>query len=195
MPSGGRGTRTKGRSRRGMPRTETPLVAEATTTSKLSPPTVEGLRSTALLPLQPRGAVTAPTHRRSRWGGLIDLHASNRRPLTFAADLLVLTGACALIGVLPGWTAPLWALAVTVAGYLGGTYGDRDTIQTRGMLWYPGKAVLPAVLVAFIGLASGLLVQRAAILFVPVTVLALSGLRLLTWLVLASLRATGRGMS
>src|SRR3954452_25622534 len=119
MPSGGRGTRTKGRSRRGMPRTETPLVAEATTTSKLSTPTVEALRSPALVPLQPRIAVVAPRDRRSRWGGLLDLHASNRRPLTFAADLVVLTGACTLIGVLPGWTAPLWALAVTVAGYLG----------------------------------------------------------------------------
>src|SRR3954452_6049006 len=194
MPSGGRGTRTKGRSRRGMPRTETPLVAEATTTSKLSTPTVEALRSPALVPLQPRIAVVAPRDRRSRWGGLLDLHASNRRPLTFAADLVVLTGACTLIGVLPGWTAPLWALAVTVAGYLGGTYGDRDTIQTRGMLWYPGKAVPPAVLVAFIGLVSGLLTQRAAALFVPATVFALCGLRWLTWLALAALRASGRGM-
>src|SRR3954470_15152525 len=177
MPTGGRGTRTKGRSRRGIPGTETPLVAEATTTSKVLPPTVEGLRPPALVPLQPRAAVAAPRARRRQWGGLLDLHASNRRPLTFAADLVVLTGACTLIGVLPGWTAPLWALAVTVAGYLGGTYGDRDTIQTRGMLWYPGKAVPPAVLVAFIGLVTGLLTQRAAALFVPATVFALCGLR------------------
>src|SRR3954449_1614681 len=98
MPSGGRGTRAKGRSRRGMPRTETPLVAEATTTSKMLPPTGEGLRPPALLPLQPRAAA-APTARPREWGGLLDLHASNRRPLTFAADLVVLTGACMLIGV------------------------------------------------------------------------------------------------
>jgi exopolysaccharide biosynthesis polyprenyl glycosylphosphotransferase len=168
-------------------------VSEATATSPLSE-TKQGLRKPAVVPLQPRASVAATRPRRNHWDLLLDLHASNRRLSAIAVDLVVLTGACALIGVVPRWTAPLWALAVAVAGYLGGTYADRDTIQTRGMLWYPGKAVLPAVLVAFAGLASGQLTQRAAILFVPVTLVALCGVRLLTWLSLASFRASGRAM-
>jgi exopolysaccharide biosynthesis polyprenyl glycosylphosphotransferase len=129
------------------------------------------------------------------WDVLLDVHASNRRLATFAVDLVVVMGMCTVTGVTPRWsTAALWALVVTLTGYVGGTYGDRDTIQTRGMLWYPGKAVMTAVLVAFTGLASGLLASRTTVLLATVTVFALCSLRLLTWLTISTLRATGRGM-
>jgi exopolysaccharide biosynthesis polyprenyl glycosylphosphotransferase len=154
----------------------------------------------ALLPAQPRSTLRSSTQtgeRRSptRLGeALADIHASNRALATVAVDLAVLGAICLWVGVVPLWTAAPWSLAVVLVGYLGGMYGDRDSIQTRGVLWYPGKAVLPVGVVAFGGLATGLMPVHAAVWLVPSAVIALCGVRLFTWLALAWMRRQGRAL-
>ena len=123
-----------------------------------------------------------------------DVHASNRSVATVLVDFTVLSAVCLLVGVVPLWSAGLWALAVILAGYLGRLYGDRDSIQTRGVMWYPGKVVPPVGLVAFAGLASHLMPINAVIWLVPSAVLGLFSVRVSTWLSLASLRRTGQGL-
>jgi exopolysaccharide biosynthesis polyprenyl glycosylphosphotransferase len=151
--------------------------------------------STLALPPRVRTTADAPTRTTGPLAeGLINIHASNRTQGTLGLDLFVLTAVCLLVGVVPAWSAVLWALAVVVAGYLGRTYGDRDTIQTRGVLWYPGKVVLPVGLVAFIGLATHLMPVNAAIWLLPVGVGALCTVRLVTWLTLAVMRRKGAAM-
>jgi exopolysaccharide biosynthesis polyprenyl glycosylphosphotransferase len=125
---------------------------------------------------------------------LIGIHASNRCISAVAVDAAVLTLVGLGVGVVPPWLSAVWAAAVVLLGYLGRMYGDRDTIQTRGVLWYPGKSVVPVSLVAFCGLGSGLLHRREATLLVVLAVVALSAVRLVTWLTLAVTRQRGTSL-
>jgi exopolysaccharide biosynthesis polyprenyl glycosylphosphotransferase len=124
-----------------------------------------------------------------------DIHASNKAIATILVDLTVLWAVCLMVGVVPTWSAGPWAVAIVVAGYLGRLYGDRDSIQTRGVLWYPGKVVLPVALVAFGALAGHLMPVHAAIWLVPSAIGALCGVRLATWLGLAWMRRSGHGLN
>ena len=146
------------------------------------------------LPSRPLPAVQTKSRSGALADALMGVHASNRTPSAIIIDFLVLTLVCLSVGVVPAWTALPWALAVVVAGYLGRTYGDRDTIQTRGVLWYPGKVVLPVALVAFVGLASHLMPVDAAVWLVPAGISALCAVRLVAWLALALMRRDGRAM-
>ena len=142
-----------------------------------------------------RDTLVAPSVSGDRVAEVIaDIHASNRTLPTLLVDLIAVVGVCLAVGVVPTWSAGPWSLAVIVAGYLGRLYGDRDSIQTRGVLWYPGKVVLPVGLVAFAGLATGLMPESAAIRLLPSAILALCAVRLVTWLVLSCLRRGGRGL-
>ena len=154
------------------------------------------LTPSGVLPLPARAlpVVQATPRTEGLAEALIGIHASNRTPSAIGVDFAVLTGVCLAVGVVPAWSALVWAAAVVVAGYLGRTYGDRDTIQTRGVLWYPGKVVLPVGLVAFIGLASHLRPVDAAVWLVPAGVAALCAVRLVAWLALALMRREGRAM-
>jgi exopolysaccharide biosynthesis polyprenyl glycosylphosphotransferase len=150
--------------------------------------------ATTAWPVRP-AAARALSLRRSRLvAAIAEVHASNRTAATVTVDLLVLSAVALAVQVVPVWSAAPWALAIVVVGYLGDLYGDRDTIQTRGVLWYPGRTVLPVAIVAFCGQASGLMPEDAAIRLVPGAVLALCLVRLVTWLTLAVLRHRGIGM-
>ena len=158
-------------------------------------PAVDGL-----LPTQPRTDARVPVRsveRRTptRLGeALAGIHASNRTFPTVCVDLIVLAAVCLGVGVVPVWSAGPWAVAVVLVGYLGQLYGDRDSIQTRGVLWYPGRVVLPVGLVAFGGLATRLMPVRAAVWLIPSAVVALCSVRLVTWIVLAAMRRQGRAL-
>jgi exopolysaccharide biosynthesis polyprenyl glycosylphosphotransferase len=161
----------------------------------LSHSTVGGAAlSTTAWPLRPAAEEALPVRRSRLVSELTEIHASNRSFPTLLVDLVVLMGVSLAVQVVPAWSAAPWAAAIVLAGYLGDLYGDRDTIQTRGVLWYPGRAVLPVALVAFCGQASGLMPVDAAVRLVPGAVLALCLLRLVTWLTLALLRHKGIGM-
>jgi exopolysaccharide biosynthesis polyprenyl glycosylphosphotransferase len=152
-----------------------------------------GLATTAW-PVRPATAQPVPVRRSRVAAAIAEIHASNRTAATVVVDLLVLGAVALAVDVVPAWSAAPWALAIVVAGYLGDLYADRDTIQTRGVLWYPGRAVLPIAIVAFCGQATGLMAADAAVRLVPAAVLALCLVRLVTWLTLALLRRKGIGM-
>src|SRR4051812_14807898 len=125
---------------------------------------------------------------------LNDVHASNRRLVTVAIDLLVLLAVLVPLPTLSSEMAIASALAIVCVGYLGRLYGDRDSIQTRGVLWYPAIA-LPAVgMVAFVGAGSRLLTEHTGVLLVLVAALGLFGVRLLAWLTLSLFRRDGHGL-
>ena len=156
--------------------------------------------SSVLLPrvatYAPPEAKTEPTTLRRRLADVFtDLHASNKAFATIAVDLVVLGLVCLIVGVVPSWSAGPWSAAIVIAGYLGRLYGDRDSIQTRGVLWYPGKVVLPVALVAFAALASHLMPVSAAVWLVPSAIAALCAVRLTTWVGLALLRRSGHGLT
>jgi exopolysaccharide biosynthesis polyprenyl glycosylphosphotransferase len=125
---------------------------------------------------------------------LTDVHASNRSLVTAAVDLLVLVAVLLVFPSLSTRMAVASALAIVCVGYLGPLYGDRDSIQTRGVLWYPAIA-LPAVgLAAFVGAGSGLLTGHKAVLLMLAAGLGLFGVRLIAWLTLSMCRSNGHGM-
>ena len=133
--------------------------------------------------------------RRQVADALTDIHASNKTVATILVDFVVLVAVGLMVGVVPTWSAGPWAVAIVVAGYLARLYGDRDSIQTRGVLWYPGKVVLPVGLVAFGALAGHLMPVNAAIWLVPSAIGALCAVRLTTWIGLAWMRRTGHGLN
>jgi exopolysaccharide biosynthesis polyprenyl glycosylphosphotransferase len=161
----------------------------------LSPSAARGVAlTTTPWPLRPAVEQSLPVRRSRLAAVLAEIHASNRSTATLLVDLVVLMGVALAVQVVPAWSAVPWAAAIVLAGYLGDLYGDRDTIQTRGVLWYPGRTVLPVAIVAFCGQATGLMPVDAAVRLVPGAVLALCLVRLVTWLTLALLRHKGIGM-
>ena len=149
------------------------------------------------VPLQPGIARTKSLGRRTRAGlitALTDVHASNRSLVTGLLDLVVLTAVGDVVGDLTLQLAALCSAAIVVCGYLGALYGDRDTVQTRGVLWYPSVALLPVLLVSFSSAAFGLLDQSAAMWLVPIAGLALFAIRLVAWLTLAVCRRRGHAL-
>jgi exopolysaccharide biosynthesis polyprenyl glycosylphosphotransferase len=149
------------------------------------------------VPVQPGSSRADSVGRRIRGGLLValtDIHASNRSLVAGLLDLVALAAAGYAFGDLTPQLAVLCALAVVVCGYLGALYGDRDTVQTRGVLWYPSVALLPVLLVSFAGAAFGVLDHGAAMLLVPVAGLALFVVRLVAWLTLAVCRRRGHAL-
>ena len=156
-------------------------------------PTVALPRLTAYAPSVPEVHTTAIRRRVAE--AFTDIHASNKAFATIVVDLAVLSAVCLMVGVVPTWSAGPWAAGIVLAGYLGRLYGDRDSIQTRGVLWYPGKVVLPVALVAFGALAADLMPVHAAVWLVPTAVVTLCAVRLVTWVGLAWMRRTGHGLN
>lgn len=161
------------------------------------PPNVMSVPTAMTLSVQPsaRGGESAARGYRARLLTLVtDVHASNRSLVTWLLDLVVIAFACTAVGGLSLRSAALCGLAIVLVGYLGTLYGDRDSVQTRGVLWYPSTTVVPVLLVSFAGAASGLLGGANALWLVPITGLALSAVRLASWLTLAVCRRRGHAM-
>jgi exopolysaccharide biosynthesis polyprenyl glycosylphosphotransferase len=149
------------------------------------------------VPVQPGFTRAEGLGRRIRAGvltALTDIHASNRSLVTGLLDLAVLTAAGTAIGGLSLRLAALCSLAVVVCGYLGALYGDRDTVQTRGVLWYPSVALMPVLVVSFAGAAFGALDHSAAMWLVPIAGFALFAVRLVAWLTLSVCRRRGHAL-
>lgn len=149
------------------------------------------------LPVQPRALAdkTLPRGYRARLSAVVaDVHASNRSFITWSLDFVAIALAGTTVGALSPGLAALCAFAVVFVGYLGALYGDRDSVQTRGILWYPSVSLLPVFLVSFAGAASGLLDGAGAAWLVPTAGLALLTVRLIAWLALAVCRRRGHAM-
>lgn len=123
---------------------------------------------------------------------LDDLHGARPLPAVVATDCGVVLAAVA--GEY-GWAAAGRTLAgVLAAALLAGLYADRDSVRTRGMLWYV-RRILPVFAIATLLGTSFELRNAAAVL--ATTLLACSALvalRAVTWPVLFLRRKHGRGL-
>lgn len=137
----------------------------------------------------PAGAIAG------RWWlrALETTHSSARSPLTAAVDALVVFGTAFAVGVRPA-AALLVTGAALVACYVAGVYADRDPVQTQGLLWYPGKVVIPVGLVGLVAIAGHWLGPDIAVGFIAGAVAALTLVRSACWLALVSLRRHGFGL-
>jgi exopolysaccharide biosynthesis polyprenyl glycosylphosphotransferase len=170
-------------------RAEAPAMAPA--------PYVISVPNLLNLPVQPGARRDEALGRNVRAGlftALTDVHASNRSLVTGLLDLVVVAFAGNAFGGLSPRLAALCALAIVAVGYLGNLYGDRDSVQTRGVLWYPSVALLPVLLVSFAAAASRVLDGTGALWLVPIAGLALFTVRLVAWLTLAVCRRRGHAM-
>jgi exopolysaccharide biosynthesis polyprenyl glycosylphosphotransferase len=137
--------------------------------------------------------VAIPTPARGWLRAFEAVHSSARHPIAIGVDALVLVAVAFAVGVslMPACIAAASVLAVC---YVAGVYADRDTVQTQGVLWYPGLLVLPFGITAFAAIASGHVIDEASSVYVPAAIGALTVLRLGTWLVIGAARRRGIGL-
>ncbi|MFL6238331.1 MAG: sugar transferase [Actinomycetes bacterium] len=128
------------------------------------------------------------------WVRLVEaVHTSGRHPATVLVDGAVMVGVGVGVGIKP-ITSLCAAAVVLVAAYVARIYADRDTVQSQGVLWYPGRLVLPLGLVGFIAMGTGLIARREALFYAPAVILALSLTRCLSWATLILQRRRGVGL-
>src|SRR2546430_935226 len=73
-------------------------------------------------------------------------------------------------------------------------YADRDTVQSQGVLWCPGRLVLPFGIAGFLAMGTGVVSHGEALAYVPTVILALTLIRCLTWTTLVLQRRRGVGL-
>lgn len=124
---------------------------------------------------------------------LAAVHCGAPQAAPVALDAVLLLIACTVVLGPSGWTT---ALAATLALCLSGrTYRDRDRVVARGVSWWPALLIEP---IAVGVLADVLLTDhgvRRAVLAGVVGVIALLGLRLAAWMVVAARRRSGRDLA
>ncbi|MBV9293262.1 MAG: sugar transferase, partial [Frankiales bacterium] len=135
------------------------------------------------------------TARRSRvMETLGAVHASDGAALAALVDLAVLAMVSLFLDVVPTWFRIAYPVAAVAAGYVGRLYTERDSVQTRGVGWYPGRVVGALTAVAVIPVALGLVGVAAAAELEIGAFVALTGLRCLTWVALVVARRRGHSL-
>ncbi len=124
----------------------------------------------------------------------VDVHAASRAPIPIVLDFALLVLATVVSGVGGPAACFAWAAALMAAAYAAQVYGDRDSVQTQGVLWFVAKPLAPYVVVAFIGTATGLLPAMAAGQMIAWSLGLVLGLRCLLWPLLVGLRRRGLGL-
>jgi exopolysaccharide biosynthesis polyprenyl glycosylphosphotransferase len=145
--------------------------------------------ASAATPSVVRVARTAP-----RWVRAVEaVHGAARHPVTFLIDAAVLVGAgfASQLGIAANLIATVTLL---ITAYVARIYADRDTVQTQGVLWYPGRLVLPFGVVGFVAMGTGLVGYAAVFTYVPIAIVALTAARCLTWTTLVVQRRRGVGL-
>ena len=145
------------------------------------------------------GSRTGETPRRTRkvrppvagLDQLANLHAATRDGLPILVDAMLLFGAVALAGVGGILASFAWTLALVATCYAAQVYSDRDTVQTRGVLWFLAKPFAPIIMVSFIAATSGLLSSVVAGRMAGLALGLILGLRCVTWPLLVVLRRRG----
>jgi exopolysaccharide biosynthesis polyprenyl glycosylphosphotransferase len=138
--------------------------------------------------------VTQPVRSAPRWVRAVEaVHGAARNPATFLVDAGVLVGAgfVARLTLVANLVA---AVTLLITAYVARIYGDRDTVQTQGVLWYPGRLVLPFGVVGFLAMGTGLVGHAAVLDYVPLAIVALTATRCLTWTALVVQRRRGVGL-
>ncbi|MCW2600419.1 MAG: putative glycosyltransferase [Frankiales bacterium] len=122
------------------------------------------------------------------------VHAANHARSPVILDLSVLLAVSFTVLAGPLWWQLVFApLAVSLA-YIAQVYSDRDTVQTRGVLWYLSGVCAPLAITGTIAVTFGVLPVAAATGLVVVSLGALTLSRGLTWTALTVLRRRGHGL-
>jgi exopolysaccharide biosynthesis polyprenyl glycosylphosphotransferase len=128
---------------------------------------------------------------------LAAVHGAHETPgqaaVALAVDLVVVAVAVQLVAGSPA-LAVSFPLAFVLLSYLAQVYKARDTVQTRGFLWYPGRVVAPLTVAALGAVAAGSASIAAATTLSLVTLGLLTALRGLTWSGLVLTRRRGLGL-
>lgn len=125
---------------------------------------------------------------------LTTMHGANHARPPVVLDLTVLLAVSFTVLAGPLWWQVAFApLAVSLA-HLGQLYTDRDTLQTRGALWYLSRVCAPLATTGAISVVFGVLPVDVATVLVAVSVAALTGVRGLSWTALTLLRRQGVGL-
>ena len=125
---------------------------------------------------------------------LTSVHAAEAGKVAPLVDLAVLGLVSLILPVVPTWFRVFFPLAVVAAGYFGSVYAERDSVQTRGVLWYPSKLVAPLVAIAVLPVALGTVGVAAAVTLELGAFAALCTLRFLTWIAILLARRRGAGL-
>jgi len=125
---------------------------------------------------------------------LTAVHGAHDSVPAIAADGLVVLAAASLVGTGPVLFRLLFAATLPVVAYLAQAYNTRDTVQTRGVLWYPGRVVVPltgtalgAVCLGLVSLSDGAQLSLAVLA-------ALTAYRAVLWGILTVARRRGFGL-
>lgn len=133
--------------------------------------------------------------RRGRWADVLTaVHGSSHVRVAGVADALVVLGSAQLLHVVPVWVRLASPLAFVLVCYLCRVYTPRDTVQTRGFLWYPVRIVTPLAVLGLASAAAGAVTLGTATALCLTALAALTLMRALTWSALAVARAHGLGL-
>jgi exopolysaccharide biosynthesis polyprenyl glycosylphosphotransferase len=122
------------------------------------------------------------------------VHASTLTPATAVADFAVTALVVTLVGVTPWWWSLALPLVLLTSGYVTNAYRDRDTVQTRGVLWHSAQMLVPVLAVGGVSLAARVTGVSGAVFLSAATAAGLTALRCLTWVVLVACRRRGLGL-
>jgi len=135
--------------------------------------------------------------RRPRWLSIVDsIHRASRTPLPLIADY-VFIAICAVAARVRLDHSLALSAGVVALLYVTGRYAERSPLETQGVLWFASSIVMP---IAVVELAAVAIVDRTTgytwvpLRFAPAAVVALLGLRALTWGVIATARRKGIGL-
>jgi exopolysaccharide biosynthesis polyprenyl glycosylphosphotransferase len=125
---------------------------------------------------------------------LTALHGAHDATPAVATDAVVVYLAVQLVGAGSPLFRLLFPVAFVVAAYLAQVYTARDTVQTRGFLWYPGRVVGPLSFTALAAVALQVVPLSGATGTCLLALGLLTGLRAATWSALVVARRSGRGL-
>jgi exopolysaccharide biosynthesis polyprenyl glycosylphosphotransferase len=125
--------------------------------------------------------------------GVTTFHSAAPSALTMIADLVVLAALAGFVSAHP-LSRVTYPLTVVALGYLTQLYAERDSVETRGVLWFPGRLV-PALAGAgalFLALRASSVVE--AVWLAAGSLTGLTAVRTLSWVCLLVARRRGLGL-
>lgn len=132
---------------------------------------------------------------RTRWVDVLTaVHGSSHVRVAGIADAVVVLGAAELLRVVPVWVRLVAPLAFVAVAYLCQVYTPRDTVQTRGFLWYPLRIVAPLAALGLAARATGAVTLGTATALCLAVMTLLTLMRACTWSVLTIARQRGHGL-
>ncbi len=85
-------------------------------------------------------------------------------------------------------------VSFVATAYVAGVYADRDLLQSRGVLWFTGIIFIPFSLVGFASTVFQPSVRQLLLVYTPLAIVLLTGVRAVTWCTLVVQRRRGRGL-